>query len=184
MHETHKSPAGYFRWLGIALIVFGVLALLTPMVAGSAVVIVIGCILLAAAVTSIVRGVQATTWQEKMPGITLGVIAGVTALGVIGYPLFGLAVLALLMAIYFVVEGVWKIVLSFRYRATRAWAWLLSSGALSLLLGSMIWLQWPLSGVWAVGLLVGVNLLGTGIALLLLSAALNALSDASTIVDV
>jgi uncharacterized membrane protein HdeD (DUF308 family) len=53
----------------------------------------------------------------------------------------------------------------------------LASGVLSLILGLLIWSQWPVSGLWAVGVLVGVNLLGTGMALVTLASALNKLHD-------
>jgi uncharacterized membrane protein HdeD (DUF308 family) len=71
-----------------------------------------------------------------------------------------------------VAEGVWKIVVSFRYKPAIGWKWLLASGVLSLVLGLLIWSQCPVSGIWAVGVLVGVNLLGTGLALVTLASAL------------
>ena len=70
-------------------------------------------------------------------------------------------------------EGAWKIVVSFRYKPATGWKWLLASGLLSLILGLLIWNQWPVSGMWAVGALVGVNLLGTGLALAALASTLN-----------
>jgi len=98
-----------------------------------------------------------------------------TGIAVIGHPLFGLAFLTLLLVGYFVAEGVWKIVVSFRYNTATGWKWLLLSGVLSLILGLLIWRQWPVSGMLAVGVLVGVNLLGTGLALVKLASTMNKL---------
>jgi uncharacterized membrane protein HdeD (DUF308 family) len=84
----------------------------------------------------------------------------------------GLGFLTLLLAAFFVVEGIWKIVSSFSYRSASGWVWVLVSGVLSLLLGLLIWNQWPVSGMWAVGVLVGVDLLSTGISMVVLASAL------------
>jgi len=99
----------------------------------------------------------------------LGVIAALAGIAVVMHPILGLAFLTLLLATYFVAEGVWKIIASFRYRPNAGWGWLLGSGLLSLVLGWLIWSQWPISGLWAVGVLVGVNLLATGAALVTLA---------------
>jgi uncharacterized membrane protein HdeD (DUF308 family) len=106
-------------------------------------------------------------------GLVLGTVSALAGIAVIGHPLFGLAFLALLLMGYFVVEGVSKIVVSFRYRPAAGWTWLLASGVQSLLFGLLIWSQWPVSGMWAVGVLVGLNLLGTGLALVTLASTLN-----------
>jgi uncharacterized membrane protein HdeD (DUF308 family) len=162
MGNERRSAIEHLQWLGIVLIALGVGAVLTPVVAGSALVIVIGLILLIAGIVPIVRELKAEASMEKAVGLTLGIITALTGIAVIGHPLFGLAFLTLLLVIYFVAEGVSKIVASFRYKAAAGWKWLLASGVLSLVLGLLIWKQWPVSGLWAVGALVGVNLLGTG----------------------
>jgi uncharacterized membrane protein HdeD (DUF308 family) len=173
MGNERRSAIEHLYWLGIVLIALGVAAILTPVVAGSALVIVIGFILLLAGIVPIVRELKAEASMEKAIGLILGIITALTGIAVIGHPLFGLAFLTLLLVGYFVAEGVWKIVVSFRYKPATGWKWLLASGALSLILGLLIWRQWPVSGLWAVGVLVGVNLLGTGLALVTLASTLN-----------
>jgi uncharacterized membrane protein HdeD (DUF308 family) len=175
MGNERRSAIEHLHWLGIALIALGVVAVLTPAVAGSALVIVIGIILLMAGSIPIVRELKAEASMEKAVGLTLGIITALTGIAVIGHPLFGLAFLTLLLVIYFVVEGVWKIVVSFRYKPATGRKWLLASGVLSLILGLLIWKQWPVSGLWAVGVLVGINLLGTGMALVTLAFTLKSL---------
>ena len=173
MGDERSSAIGQLHWLGIVLIAIGVVALVTPAVAGSALVIVIGFILLIAGVVPIVRGLKAVASRERTMGLILGTVTAVTGIAVIGHPLFGLAFLTLLLAGYFAAEGVSKVVVSFRYRPAAGWTWLLTSGVLSLLFGLLIWSQWPVSGMWAVGVLVGLNLLGTGLALVTLASTLN-----------
>jgi uncharacterized membrane protein HdeD (DUF308 family) len=158
--------------VGIALSALGVAAILTPVVAGSAVVTVIGFILLIAGIVPIAREWQAEASKERTLGLTLGIITALAGIVVIGHPLFGLGILTLLLAGYFVAEGVWKIVASFRYKPAPGWTWLLASGVMSVALGLLIWRQWPVSGLWAVGVLVGVNLLGSGLAMVTLASTL------------
>jgi len=175
MGNEGRSAVEHLHWLGIALIALGVVSVLAPVVAGSALVIVIGFILLIAGIVPIVRELKAEASTEKTMGLILGIITALTGIAVIGHPLFGLAFLTLLLVIYFVTEGVSKIVVSFRYKPAAGWKWLLASGVLSLLFGLLIWSQWPVSGMWAVGVLVGLNLLGTGMALVTLASTLKSL---------
>jgi membrane protein HdeD len=173
MGNERRSAIELLHWLGIVFIALGVAAVLAPVVAGSALVIVIGFILLIAGLVAILRELKAEASMEKAIGLTLGIITALAGIAVIGHPLFGLAFLTVLLVGYFVVEGVWKIIVSVRYKTATGWKWLLASGVLSLILGLLIWSQWPVSGMRAVGVLVGVNLLGTGLALVTLASTLN-----------
>ena len=83
--------------------------------------------------------------------------------------MFGLTMLTLVLAFFFVIEGIWKIVISFSYRPAQGWIAMLISGILGFLLGFIIWRQWPISGRWAVGVLIGVDLLMTGISMVALA---------------
>jgi len=172
MENERRSGIEHLHWLGIVFIALGVASVLAPAVAGSALMIVIGFILLIAGIVAIVRQLNTDASKEKTIGLILGVITALAGIAVIGHPFFGLAFLTLLLVGYFVVEGVWKIVVSFRYKPASGWKWLLASGVLSLILGLLIWNQWPVSGMWAVGVLVGVNLLGAGLALVTLASTL------------
>lgn len=172
MSQAMQSAVTRLTWLGVALVVFGLAAIITPAVAGGAVVLVIGMILLAAGIVAIFRAMKAQSGTEKGLGLTLGIITGLAGIAIIGHPIFGLAFLTLLLIGYFVAEGVWKIAVSFRYRPATGWKWLLLSGAASLVIGFLIWSQWPVSGMWAIGIMVGINLLSTGLALVALAATL------------
>ena len=156
--------------MGVVLIIFGVLAIATPAVAGTAVVMVIGAMLLIAGIAQIVSGLRTEGLSSKLPPLILGVLSAFCGIGLLGEPWIGMKFIALLLAIFFAVEGVWKIVASFNYRPATGWLALLASGILTLILGILIWRQWPISGLWAVGVLVGINLLMTGISMVTLAA--------------
>ncbi len=158
--------------MGIVLAVMGGVAIAAPAIAGTAVVLLIGSLMLLAGIAQVVAAIQVKGWSDKLPMIILGAITAIAGLGVLAHPLLGLSFLALLLTIFFVVEGVWKIVASFSFRPATGWIALLISGLLTLALGIMIWMQWPLSGLWATGVLVGVNLLFTGVSLIGLAMTL------------
>jgi uncharacterized membrane protein HdeD (DUF308 family) len=86
--------------------------------------------------------------------------------------LLGLRFLTFLLVAYLVGEGLWKIIVSLRSMPATGYLWLLASGILSLLVALLIWKQWPIAGTSAVGILVGVNLVITGMALLALAGSM------------
>jgi membrane protein HdeD len=91
---------------------------------------------------------------------------------VLAHPLLGLRFLTFLFFGYLIGDGLWKILAALRTTTVSGWVWLLSSGILSLLLGILIWLQWPVPGNLAVGIIIGANLVSTGIALLALAGSM------------
>jgi uncharacterized membrane protein HdeD (DUF308 family) len=163
--------------MGVLLIILGVLAIGTPAVAGKAVVLVIGAMLLLAGIVQIFSGLRSEGWFNKLPPLILGVIVALCGLGLLGEPWVGMKFIALLLAIFFVVEGIWKIIASFSYRPASGWLLILASGVITLFLGLLIWKQWPVSGLWAVGILVGVDLLMTGISMVALASTVRRLKS-------
>jgi len=86
-------------------------------------------------------------------------------------PVAGLASLTLALAVYLLFEAVLELVLSFRLRPLPGSGWLLLDGIVTLILAILIWRSWPSSSAWAIGTLVGISMLFSGIARLMLSVA-------------
>ncbi len=165
-----RIPKG--NWLfvtGVILVLLGIGSMISPAYAGNAVVYLIGGFLLITGLIQLMVGWQAESWRQKLASLIHGGIATVGGIAVVAHPFYGLAALSLVLAIFFAVEGIWKIISSFSYRPVPGWIALLMSGALDLILGILIWRQWPVSGLWAVGILVGVNLFSTGMAFVALA---------------
>ncbi len=151
-------------WLGFAFMALGLMAILSPFVAGETTVIVVGLILLAAGLGQLLAAFRGEVGSPRWLNAVHGAISTLSAFLVLAHPLLGLSFLTFLLMIYFGADGLWKIIESLQYVSVPGWLWLLASGALSLLLGLLIWSQWPVSGTWAVGVLIGANLLSTGFA--------------------
>ena len=100
-------------------------------------------------------------------GVILGVLYILGGLYLLAHPLLGLGTLTLLLAGLIFAEGVLELIGYFRMPKEGRSAWMAANGVITLLLGGLIWLHWPSSSVWAIGILVGVNLLTTGLSRLM-----------------
>jgi uncharacterized membrane protein HdeD (DUF308 family) len=160
-------------FLGVLRLILGVLALMAPLAAGIAIEIIIGVVILFAGVGALLHAFQSRHWEGALVSIIGGVLAILCGLLMLAHPIAGLNFLTILLAVYFVLEGITMLLLAFRLSPMggSGWLWALFGGVISLLLGILIWAQWPLSGVWAVGTLVGINLLLTGWMALVLGMA-------------
>lgn len=156
-----SSNWGWSLALGVLLIVLGIAAITTPLIATLAVGIMVGWLLLIAGIGQIVSAFGARGWGF-LGRLSLGVLYLFIAWQLLTKPIFGTLTLTLLLVGYFVAEGVIKILWAFQLRPDSGWLRLLVGGALPVVLGVMIWLHLPSSAAWAIGLLVGVNLLFSG----------------------
>ncbi len=169
---TDAEPRQNFRssiLFAILLIVLGVLAIGLPAIASIGVARVLSWLILIEGIIQLVyafksKGVGRTIWK---------VLVSILYIGVGGYllvhPLIGLAGLTLLLAVFFVVEGITDIGTFIWSRKSVGSEWLLLHGIVTLLLGVMIWKHWPISSLWALGTLVGISMLLTGITRLMMA---------------
>ena len=104
-------------------------------------------------------------------GTLLGLLTLLCGVLMLFRPVFGVAALTLMLAVYFLVDGVGEIVVAFRMKPGKGWGWMLFGGIVAVLLGFMIWRQWPLSGAWAIGTLVGIHLMLNGWTMVMTGAA-------------
>ncbi len=156
---------------GIALSVFGVLLLVSPAAVGGAVVRLVALVLIITGLAQLFQSLRAPGRFNVLVSALLGaVVAGVGVL-VWMNPELGSGFLTALLMIFFIVNGLWKVSAAARYRRFPGWYWMLLSGFVSLMFVYLLWKQWPLSGAWAIGVLVGLDLLLTGIALIVLAVA-------------
>lgn len=172
MASRPLPKANTLMLIGLVLAVFGVLVLLSPAAVGGAVVKVVALVLMVTGLVQLLHSLRSGSPTNKFVAAVLGaVVAGVGVL-VWFNPEVGSGFLTALLMIFFVVNGIWKIAYSLRLRRFSGWIWLLLSGLLSLVFVYLLWSQWPLSGAWAIGVLVGLDLLLVGIALIVVSRAL------------
>jgi uncharacterized membrane protein HdeD (DUF308 family) len=153
---------------GIVLVLLGILAIVLPPLATLALTIVFGWLLL----ISGVAGLITTFWAKHAPGFwwslfsaLIAIAAGITLLG---WPVSGSVSLTLVLIVFFVIEGVASIMYAIEHRRQYSgrWAWMLVSGVIDLILAGIIFAGLPGTALWALGLLLGINLLFGGTSLI------------------
>jgi uncharacterized membrane protein HdeD (DUF308 family) len=160
-----------FIGMAVVFILLGILAIIEPGVAGLAVTILVGWLLIFGGGAHLVAafsggGAGRVIWQ-----VLIGIVYIVGGFYFLMHPLLGLGTLTLMLAVIIVMAAVFEAIAYFRSRGEGGSGWLLVNALVTLLLGGLIWFHWPSSSVWAIGTLVGVNLLMTGISRLMLGLA-------------
>ena len=171
-----KNNVGSIRIVAVGIILTGIVCLMMPMVTGVAVDLAVGVIMLLAGILQLFHGFHGKQWRCGAIPFISGLLSVVCGALMLFRPVFGLSVLTLLLVGYFVIDGITSISYAIKFRPGKGWSMLLFSGIVTLALGLFVGMQWPLSGVWAIGILLGVNLLMAGIAMLSMSFALQSIS--------
>jgi uncharacterized membrane protein HdeD (DUF308 family) len=156
---------------GALLIIFGVLAISSPMLAALAVNVVIAWLIVLAGAVHVILAFHAHRAGSLIWKLLVGIAYICFGAYLILHPVLGVASLTLLLASLFLVEGILNVVLFFRMRSLRGSGWMLIDGIITLLLGLMIYLQWPSSSAWAIGTLVGISMIISGVTRVMLSLA-------------
>ena len=164
--------------LGVVAIILGVLAMLMPVLAGASVVLFLGVLVLAAGIVRMIWAFGSDSVGKGMLKFAVGVLTLLCGIVLLAHPLFASVVLTLVLAIYFVVDGIVEIVAGIKRRPGLGWMWMLVGGIVSILLGVIIWRQFPLSGIWAIGILLGIKLFFVGLIMIMAGSAIRAVSKA------
>jgi len=149
---------------GVLLIVFGVVAVGAPLLAALAVNALVGWLIVLAGIVHLmlafrVHGAGSVIWK-----LLVGIAYVCFGTYVILHPVLGIASLTLILASLFLIEGILDIILYVKMRPSHGSSWVLIDGIVTLLLGLLIYMQWPSSSAWAIGTLVGISLIFSGVA--------------------
>ena len=169
----------WFVLLGIALLVLGTVALGSVVFASLAAAVAIGALLLLGGAAEVVGAFWCRCWSGFFLELLSGVLSIVVGLLFLRAPVGALAALTLLVACFLMVGGIFKVVAAVAYRFA-AWGWSLAGGIIDVILGVMIWQEWPASALWVIGLFVGINLLFRGFNWIALGLALRSLPRPQT----
>jgi uncharacterized membrane protein HdeD (DUF308 family) len=158
---------------GIVLLGLGWLAILLPPLATLGVTILFGWLFL----ISGAMGLIATFWARQAPGFWWSLVSAVLAIAaglvLLTSPASGALSLTLILIVFFVIEGVASVMYALEHRQQLSghWGWMLASGIIDLILAAMVFAGLPGSATWAIGLLVGINMIFGGSALIAMALA-------------
>jgi len=165
MREKVKQHSLWYLVQGSVMILAGILALVYPVASSFAAVFFLGCLLI---ISGIVQGISLIDAREvphfwlQLVSVVLSVIVGVLLIRHRGA---GLLVLTLLLLVYFMVEGISKIIFSLTIRPFPNWGWVLASGIVTILIAFYLWANLPVTAIWLLGVLLGIQLICEGAAL-------------------
>ncbi|PSH67861.1 hypothetical protein CU102_16805 [Phyllobacterium brassicacearum] len=165
MRETVKKYSLWYLIQGIILVVAGILAIIYPFLSSVAVIILLGWLLI---ISGLAQGIS-LLGARHVPHFWLQLVSVILAL-LIGFlflrdPAQGLLTVTLLLIVFFMIEGISKVVFSLTIRPFPNWGWLLASGLVGILLSLILWASLPVTALWLVGLLLGIQLISVGAAL-------------------
>ena len=169
IHEHWKL----FLIEGIILALLGVAAIAVPWIATLAFTLVLGWLFLISGIVGLVT----TFWMRGMPGFWWSLFSAIIAIAagiiLLTSPVSGALSLTFVLIAFFVIEGIVTIMYAIEHRnqLSGRWGWMLASGVVDLILAGIILSGLPASAAWAIGLLVGINMVFGGSALIAMALA-------------
>jgi uncharacterized membrane protein HdeD (DUF308 family) len=166
-----KSTAGWSIALSVLMIVAGILGIILPPVAGLVATVFFGWLFVFSGLAHFVfawhtRATGALIW-ELLVGAVYVLVGGYLLVN----PVIGLVSLTFALALYLFAEGVLEFVMGFGLRGLPGSGWLFFDGAVTLILAILIWRAWPFGSAWVLGTLLGISMLFSGVARLMISLA-------------
>ena len=180
IRDTVRVHSGLFLAQGIIMTLLGVAAVAWPQISSVAVDVYVGWMFLLSGILGLATMFFAPTVAGFLWSLVTGALALFVGVLLLWHPVEGTASLTLVLISFFIVEGLFQIAAALAYRSAlpESWGWMLFSGIADLVLAGLIVAGWPGSANWALGLIVGVNLISSGVALTMVAVAARKLATA------
>ena len=176
--EELQRRWGWLLALGILLIILGTTALVLVPAATLATVLVLGWLMVFSGAIEAIQGFRQRKWGGVVLHLIVGLLGVLVGLLIVTHPLAGALAWTLLLASFFVAIGLFRTIAAIQIKFPN-WGWALFDGLVTLGLGIMLWVQWPWSGFWFLGLALGVTLILRGWSYVMLAIAIRSLRRAT-----
>ena len=160
--DAIRQNAGLTVAAGVVLLIAGLLAILSPFVAGLSITIMVGALLALSGISQCFLAFRAGAFGRALVLCIVGVLMAVAGFYMMSQPVSGLAALTLILMAFLIATGVLEIIVAFQLKPADGWGVELFNGVVTLVLGILLWRQFPLSGVWAIGILFGIKMVFSG----------------------
>lgn len=171
-----KKGSGWVVFLGILVIVFGFMAIGAPLITGLSVTIVVGILITMTGISQIVHAFGLKFKQGLILKIIKGSLSVLVGVYLLARPLQGLMGITLLLGIFFIIDGISGISMAFHFRPAKGWGWILFTGITAVALGVLVFVEWPFSGVWLIGVMLGIRMLNAGMGMAFFGSAVRSVS--------
>lgn len=162
---------GWLLALGIVFIILGTIGLGMTFALTVVSLLVFGVLLLVGGVIQIVQAVKVKGWKSVLWHVLMAVLYLLAGIAVLTDPVLASLVLTLMLAGAIAAIGIIRVVVAIQHRDTKGWIWSLLSGIVSIVLGVLIYVQWPISALWLIGLFVAIDLIVHGWSYIFLALA-------------
>ncbi len=177
--EDARKNAGMIVVLGVVTVIAGFLSLVMPWAGGVGAAVFVGVALVVGGVARLVAAFSAGSFGRGALAFIGGALTTLAGFIMVARPGTGVAALTLMLGAYLLVDGIFGAILAFQVRPEKGWGWMLFGAAMSVVLGFLLLKEWPLTGLWAVGTLVGVNLLFAGFTMISIGYAARKMTKAA-----
>jgi uncharacterized membrane protein HdeD (DUF308 family) len=157
-----RSKWGWIVALGVVYVVAGMIALGSVVMATIATVWLVGIMMLIAGVFEVINAFQVKTWGRFLFWLALGILYIVAGFVAFDNPLLTAVWLTLILGAALVASGIVRIFLGFNMKGGTPWGWVVASGVITLLLGIIVLIHWPVSSLYVLGIFLGVDLVFAG----------------------
>jgi len=164
---------GWFLAFGICLLLLGVVAVARSVTATIVSMLFFGWLLVLACIIEVTQAILVGHWVGFFHHLVAAILFGVTGFLIVTRPLLGAEVATILMAVFFLISGLFQFVGSW-WVALPGWGWQALDGIIAFVLGLFVLAQWPASGLWVIGLFIGIDLIFYGVAWIALALGLRA----------
>jgi len=166
-----REYRGWFMVLGILLIALGSLAIMFAYTSTLFSVVYLGALLVVLGIFELVHAFSFHPWTRFLLHLLLGLLYVASGAYILWNPALNALTLTLLLAIFFVISGIARFMFAMLHPQIPHHGWLAFNGIVTFVLGILIWYQWPVSGLWVIGTLVGIDAIFTGWAWIMLAVA-------------
>jgi len=156
-----RKHSTWFLVIGIALVILGMIAIGYAVEMTIVSVLFLGWLLIIGGIFEVIHGFSRRQWSGFFINLLAGVLYAVAGVVMIANPALAAVSLTLLIAIILIVAGLFRLVVAFSTPLHHR-GWLILNGVISILLGVMIWRSWPVSGLWVIGLFIGIDMIFDG----------------------
>ena len=180
IRDAVSVNSGLFLAQGIIMTLLGICAVIWPQISSLAVDVYIGWIFLFSGVVGLAMMFFAPSVGGFLWSLLTGALALFAGVLLLWHPTEGVVSLTLVLVAFFITEGLFQIAAAFGYRSAfpDSWGWMLVSGVIDLVLAGLIIAGWPGSANWALGLIVGINLISSGLAIIMVATATRRVTSA------
>jgi uncharacterized membrane protein HdeD (DUF308 family) len=157
-----RSALGWSVAGGVAMIFFGAIAIAAPMIAALSAGILVGVAVLFGGAAQLVHAFETRAEPRFLLRLAVGILYVLAGYWLLARPEIGILSLAIILGTFLFAQGLLTAILGLQARPAAGWGWLLFDGAVSILLGLLIWAHWPSDAAWLIGTFFGISLLCSG----------------------